>query len=258
MKGTSAFNMLLQMDALFDTRMGTLVTLEPEISKYLPLKEYRSRQLDDFSSLSGGHIDRQTYQERYSCRDQEVLRNSMITGIVPVLITYIDGLKERFFRGVDVDSVGVDLNIFPYVIPGPILETIKGCLEALLPPYAVVNVINADYKDMTPDWIEYRYNGWATYDFHKWLEVHSDRLLVKPLNGLSVILPRVFMEDPRERVVEENAECFRIEDRHSLLEMVMEDYVHLEHLPVQDFCFLLPGTYNVPDYKIAEDEEKLI
>jgi len=243
----SAFNLLLDMDALFDTRMGTLIDINPEVSKHLDLMVYRNRQLDDFEKLTNGAITNEVFKERYSRRDQTILQNSMTTGIVPILMNYIDSLKERFFRGVDVSEIRVDINMHPYFLPGPTTEMIKGCLESLLPPYANVGVVSLSPSEMSPGQMEYLYNGWITYDFHTWLEAHHEQLLVTPLNGLTVILPRIFVEDPGERVVKEEEGDFKPEDRHGHFEMIMEEYVHLEHIPVSDYCFLLPGTYRLPD-----------
>jgi hypothetical protein len=243
----SAFNLLLDVDALFDTRMGTLIMLDDNISKHLPIHDYRDRKMDDFEKLTGGHIKQVDYLEKYKARNIETLSKSVTTGIVPILMHYIEGLKERLFRGVDVSSISIDLNLWPYVVPGPIAETIRGCLDNLLPPYVVTKTVSISPANMTPDNIEYRYNGWITYDFHSWLELHHSTLLIKRLNGLAVILPRLFVEEPGERVIEEHEGTFKPEDRHGQFEMIMEEYIHLEHIPVCDFCFLLPGTYSLPD-----------
>lgn len=244
---SSAFRILVDIDALFDTRMGTLITMSDRIADHLPIDVYRNRELDDFEKLTGGFIKNADYIERYSKRDYDVISNSRTTGIIPIICNYLDSLKERFFRGVDVSSINVDVNVYPYSIPGPILGTIKSCLEALLPPYVVIGLVNHRPDEMAPEWFKYRYNGWITYSFHPWLETHHESLLVNKLNSLAVILPRLFVEEPGERVVNEEDGNFKPEARHGQFEMVMEEFIHLEHIPVADFCFLLPGTYRMPE-----------
>ncbi|MMZ68988.1 hypothetical protein D1872_317430 [compost metagenome] len=46
-------------------------------------------------------------------------------------------------------------------------------------------------------------------------------------------------------------------DKHGLLEMIMEDYLHIEHVPVSDFCFLLPRTYKLPDEEEEEPDPQM-
>jgi len=254
MSSVSAYTLLLDLDGLFDTRMGTLLTLDQGIASYLSVKDYQSRQMDDFETLTGGRITNQAFMDRYANRDADILRKSMITGIVPVLITYLDGLKERMFRKVDVSSIRVDINLYPYSIPAPTIETIKNCLAALLPPYVEVGAGNYALDKLTPEFMDRYYNGWVCYDIHAWLELHQEALLVKPINGVSAILPKLFKKEPGEH---ENAddEVFRGADKHGLFELVMEDFLHIEHVPVADFCFIVPGTYRLPDDHSASSSD---
>lgn len=245
MATSSALNLLLDLDCLFDTRMGTLLDLDPEIAGHLSVSAYRERLLDDYTALTQGRVTTEAFNARYATRNLDILQKSIITGIVPVLITYVEGLKERLFRGVDVTDINIDLNLHPYHLPGPLLESIKNCLLHLFPPYVKFGVGRYDTAKLTPAFFDTYYNGWVTYDLQKWLEIHHEQLLVKPLNGMSVISPKLFMKEPGEFKTED--EVFKEADVHGLFEMVMEDFLHIEHLPVSDFCFLVPGTYRIPE-----------
>ncbi|MNI54138.1 hypothetical protein D3C73_1090200 [compost metagenome] len=189
------------------------------------------------------------FAERYAKRDVMVLRRSLITGLVPVVISYIETLKERLFRGVDVSEINVDITLHPYVLPGPIVQSIKGCLRALMPTYVNINAIAYESEKLTPAFIGQHYSGWVTYGLHPWLEKHYEAMLAQPLNGLSAIIPKLFIQEPGEREGPE-ADFFKDVDHHGLFEMVMEDFIHIEHVPVSDFCFIVPGTY-----KMLEDQE---
>jgi hypothetical protein len=248
---SSAYNLLLDIDCLFDTRMGTLIDLDPKVTTYLSGKAYRERLLDDYTALTQGHITTEAFNARYAKRDLDVLKKSLITGMVPVLITYVEGLKERLFRKVDVSAINIDINIHPYVIPGPFLESIKNCLRHLLPPYVQVGVGSYSRQQLDPEFFDRYYNGWVTYDIHSWLEVHGDALLGKPLNGLSVIVPKLFSKEPGAFETNEG-EVFREADKHGLFELVMQDFLHIEHMPVVDFCFIVPGSYRMPE----DDEDQ--
>lgn len=259
MQTNNAFNLMFDMDAMVDSRMGTfLVMMEEmgidkvEIPQILPLATYRKRSMDDWPAMTGGRITQEAFNERYARRGLEVLKRSIITGMVPVLLTYIDTLKERFFRGVDVSSINVDINTWPYSLPGPIAEAYQNCLRALLPAYAGVNLCRIEPKNMTPTFMKSHYTGWITYDLSPWLEVHQEELLGVPVNGLSVITPKLFKKEPGEDTGDES-DVFNGMDKHGLLEMIMEDFLHIEHVPVTDFCFVLPRTYALPE---EEEEEE--
>lgn len=246
MSSTSAYTLLLDLDCLFDTRMGTLLDLDPDLTQHLDPKAYRERERDDFTQVTQGRVTTEAFQARYATRDITVLQKSLVSGIVPVLLTYVDGLKERLFRKVDVSSIRIDLNLYPYTLPGPILETITGCLRVLLPTWVEVGVGSYKAERLTPEFFDKYYNGWITYDLHTWLTVHNEALLVKPLTQLSAIVPRLFLREPGDYEDSED-ESLKGADRHGLFEMVMEDFLHLEHIPVEDFCYLMPGAYRLPE-----------
>ncbi|QTH80284.1 hypothetical protein PA10_00084 [Pseudomonas phage pPa_SNUABM_DT01] len=244
----NVFNLLFDLDAMFDTRMGTLLNLSEDVHTFLPIQEYRNRTKDDFGKLTGGRITQEAFEERYAKRDIMVLRRSLITGLVPVVMSYIETLRERLFRGVDVSAINIDINIHPYILPGPIVQTIKDCLRGIMPTYVSISAVSYDLDKLNLDFVGQHYSGWATYDIHKWLEKYHEALLLKPVNGLSAIIPKLFVQEPGDRSGPES-EFFNGVDRHGLLEMVMEDFIHLEHVPVSDFCFVVPGSY-----KMLEDQ----
>jgi len=245
MSPDSSYVLLLDLDALMDTRMGTLMLLDPELSKTLSPEKYRARTMDDFEEITDGRVTNKAFQERYAKRDYDVLRRSIVTGVLPVLLTYIAGLEERLVRQVDVAGIRIDLNIWPYSLPGPLIEMYKNCLTALVPPYVEVHVVSHSPESLSPEALSRQYSGWVTYHFHPWLELHNETLLVKPINGVSVILPKLYYRELGEE--DELTGELQGADRHGLLELVMEDYIHLEHIPVSDFSFIVPGTYRLPE-----------
>ncbi|MND13277.1 hypothetical protein D3C87_981650 [compost metagenome] len=246
MQTSSAFNLMFDFDGMMDTRMGTLLTMRDDIPTILPLQKYRQRTMDDWETLTGGLITNAAFQERYARRDLNVLRRSIMTGMVPVVISYIDTLKERFFRGVDISSINVDLNTWPYVLPGPLAETFQNCLRVLLPAYVTINMCHTPPETMTPTFMKSHYNGWVTYNVMPWLEQHQEELLGVPVNELSVITPKLTVKE-LEGAEESDAALFAGVDKHGLLELIMEDFVHIEHVPVSDFCFVVPRSYMLPE-----------
>lgn len=244
MEQNNEFNLLLDLDGMFDTRMGTLLSLHSDLPSVLPIHEYRRRTIDDWDALTKGAVTTEAFNEAYAKRDLDTLKRSIISGMVPVLMNYIDSLQSRFFRGVDVSSVSVDMNTWPYALPGPLAETFKNCLRTLMPTFVNVNAVSIKPETMTPLFLKTHYSGWVTYSHHAWLEMHQLELLGNPINGVAVITPKLLVKVLGE---DEHSEVFKDVDKHGLLEMVMEDYLHIEHVPVSDFCFVLPKTYQLPE-----------
>ncbi|MNX97822.1 hypothetical protein D3C86_1302030 [compost metagenome] len=223
--------------------MGTLLKLDVDVLKHIDVVQYRNRSRDDFEALTGGRVTNEQFDKAYAERDNTTLSKSLITGIIPIIMKYLESIQERYMRKIDITSVRIDLNTFPYFVPGPTLQDLRSVLAALLPSYVEIGVVRLDSSMLTPEFIDKHYNGWALYDFNEWLTIHHERLLAKPINGVSTIIPRIHKRDPGEFVVDN--EFFMEADKHGLFEMVMEDFIHLECLPASDFSFILPGTYKV-------------
>lgn len=254
MQSSSEFTLLLDLDAMFDTRMGTLLDLHPDIGDTLDVKAYRSRKIDNWGVLTKGRVSDEEFKVHYAQRGIDILSKCIISGTIPLIMNYVDSIRDRYIRGVDITSISIDINTYPYTLPGPIADTLQNCLRALLPVYVQVGMCRLSIEDLSPEMIKSHYSGWVTYDIHPWLEVYHEDLLATPLNGLSVITPKLFKREPGESIDEEE-DIFKGMDKHGLLEMVMEDFLHIEHINVSDFCFVVPGNHKLPDDEPMEEEE---
>lgn len=239
----SNHDLLLDLDAFMDTRYGTLLRMGRKIANTCADNGYRYREFDDFGQLSGGLITHKQFQEEYAKRNMITLKRSIMTGLVVVLREYIKNLEERLYRGVDVTRISVTINTFPYVLPGLLCERYVQTLAGVLPPYVVVGHGRYDPKKLTPQVMKESFDAWCTYEFDSWLTTHHQALLMNKINQLAVILPRLHVRDPGEFKDEEDTAMEQL-DMTSMMEMVMEEFIHLEHLPVMDFCYYVPQSYS--------------
>lgn len=238
------YRLLLDLDALLDTRMGTLLLLNKAAASAAIENGYHTRLNDGFGKLTGGLITDEQFTEAYAKRDIDTLKKSIITGIPHVLVTYVETLKVRLLRNLEVDSISIDLNIYPYILPGPDVQMMIHAFGTIIPDYVKINVTRLSPDQLPPDVFKAAYNGWATYNFDEWFQAHHQTLLFKRANELTVILPRLHLREPEE--YDKQPEGLRDADPHNLHAMVMEEFIRLEYLPVCDFCFFTPGTYASP------------
>lgn len=236
-------NLLLDLDALYDTRFGTLLRLSKAAAIQVVRNGYQVREIDDFERLSEGLVTNEVYQKAYAERDLDTLKKSIITGIPAVLITHIETLRERLERGVNVERISVTVNTWPYLLPGPVISAIIEALGVLLPEYCSVTSRRIDMSKTGPQALQSAYDGWCTYDFDSWFAKHHEELLYRRANDLTVILPRLHISAPEEYETQEDEAMNKL-DKPSLQAMVLEEFIHLEHLPVVDFCYFTPGTYS--------------
>lgn len=234
--------LLLDLDALYDTRFGTLLLLNREAALKVVRNGYHTREIDNFETLSEGLITNAEYKKAYAKRDIETLKKSIISGIPAVLVAHIETLRERMERGVNVGRVSITINTWPYLLPGPVIAAIIEGLGVLIPEYCSVNARRIDLLKVGPQALQASYDGWCTYDFDSWLAKHHEELLYRRANDLTVILPRLHISAPEEFETQEDDAMNKL-DKPSLQAMVLEEFIHLEHLPVCDFCYFTPGSY---------------
>lgn len=234
--------LLLDLDALYDTRFATLLLLNKDAAIQAVRNGYQIRELDDFETLTGGLVTNEQFQKAYAARDLDTLKKSIITGVPLVLITHIETLVERMERGVNVKHVSITINTWPYILPGPVIEAIVEALGVLIQPFVHINSRRINPKSLNPVTFKGMFDGWATYDFDSWFAMHHEELLYRRANELTVILPRLHISAPEEYETQEDEAMNKL-DKQSLHSMVLEEFIHLEHLPVVDFCFFTPGSY---------------
>lgn len=240
------YRLLLDFDALFDTRMGTLLKLDPTIADGFDLKAYRGRTLDDFERITGGRITQSAFQSAYASRDVDTLKNSLVTGILPLIVEYIDSLKERIFRKMDVTFIGVDVNIWPYSLAAPVINEYRDIITGLLPAHVDrVRMVRISPDELEASVFSSIYNGWVTYDFNAWISKHLNGIIETPAKGTTVILPKLFVKDPEQYYGEKGLteEAIRESDKHGLFALLMADILTLEYLSAAHFSFVVPGSY---------------
>lgn len=236
------YRLLLDLDALFDTRFGTLLKMNKEAALLAVRNGYQIRDWDNMEALTEGKIKNAHFDKIYSNRNRETLQKSIISGIPHVLVRYIKQLQDRFLRQVNVSSISITINIAPYTLPGPDVQAIVEALGVIIPEHVQISAARVNMDKLTPEELKKSFDGWVTYDFDAWMKVHHEDLLFKRANSVTVILPQRHLSAPEQYNVAEDAALNQL-DKCALQAMVLEEFIHLEHLPIGDFCFFTPGNY---------------
>lgn len=167
-------NILIDLDALLDTRISTLMKInEVDALKLLELG-YCNRQTDDLSNLDVS-ITNDEYALAYSKRNVDTLKEARITNYIFELATMIHQLTDDMARGTTrIDDVCLIINYYPYE------DLDESTLQAIV--YAieqhVTSAIEIRTTYMKP--IETGLNNlkasniltYITYDFKLWFETN--------------------------------------------------------------------------------------
>ena len=183
---------LVELDFVLDTRHGTLRRIDEKLADTLVFSNlYRDRVHDNFDLLTNGVIDRAQYKELYAARDTETLFNSKMTDFIYFLRKDIfQGLK-RLDRQVDIDSLEVDINFYPYILTPDESNVIRSCMEHYLPRPTVVNMVRYSPEDLTPTFLDNMYDLVAYYNHEDWLGPNSTEILTSRIPLVTLVTPRI-------------------------------------------------------------------
>lgn len=238
MKHESVKTILVDIDSLLDTRIGTVSLLSSEGAKKLVSSMYFNRLIDDFETLTGGLVTNEDYLERYQRRDKETLMASRPTRIFNLLSDILKDLELQRTIMPDVSEVILGINFHPYVLDYTERSLILDIINSNLPLNVKFTLKGVDIPidDLRPSKLKDEWDSLILYDFNLWFERHANELDTVLIPRNIIISPALFIrkfDDIAENIKELNP--FRI------LEMVLLERVTLELIGVKEFSLLLPN-----------------
>lgn len=158
---------MVQLDALLDTRLGTLSRINPEGIEALVLSGYQSRKVDFFQGY-----DTQQFNEMYAKRDKETLMLSIETKMFLLLGKLVDVLDEQTILRPYHTGVEVVVNTHPYALDEEDKVTIRNTVDYWTKGMAPIKIVTIPPKDLTPEFCKGNYSALVMYDFVEWLTMH--------------------------------------------------------------------------------------
>lgn len=203
-------NLLVFMDCLLDTTLGTLATLNTaHRTKVLSEKTpYFSRVQDDFEWLGKGTT--KDFQDRYARRDVQVLMASFKTLLVPHLTQLTASILMSAHEHPEWNDVMIHVNTWPYDLTVTQVEQFKNVLKmaiggdesglghSILEP--TLNMVNIPLADITFDRMTRDWQSIYMYDFIEWTDLHAASFEGNEMKAVKVELhvPALFRELPKK------------------------------------------------------------
>lgn len=165
-------NILVDLDVLLDTRIATLVKLNPEEAIKILDAGYTSRTTDDLSIFTTT-ITNEEYTEAYKNRDIETLATSRMTNYIFELGMMVKQLFENIKKdNTRIQDPCVIINYYPYSdLDDDVLKQIIYAVEQYITEAITIKSIY-----LKPDELDLRYLKhleiltYITYDFQTWFE----------------------------------------------------------------------------------------
>lgn len=242
---------LVELDALLDTRIATLASLSKEAAIQALEGEYHTRPSDEFDHLQSIVTDEE-YQEAYRNRTVDVLRASLITPMNFLLSEMVKRLeKVHVYAQTRAESVEVTINVYPYQLTAEEMEDIAIAVYARTGYITPIKTISIPPQQQTIDWINRE--GYVTlivYNFQEWADGVLAVLDKHPENapGVTLLVPGLLktvkgIPKPEEMVDGAGNQTNPFE----ATSMLLAEVIGIDFLPVELFSIIPPDFGDNPD-----------
>ena len=223
------YRVLVDLDSILDTRLGTIALLSQEAAKALgPSKEYISRETDIFSTLDS-RIDDVEFRDRYLKRNEDTLKCSVITDIPYQLGISVKNLTHHVDNGLMGGIIEIVVNTYPYRLSEEVRDLLRLAMQQFIPMPGNVTIEYIDVYALSPSLIKSRYDEWYAYHIDEWLSIHQQSILTSIMKPVLVTLPRLSTTG----VIPDSPDV----DPFSAKELIFSTYFRLIHISASYYSY---------------------
>lgn len=223
--------LLIDLDCLLDTRLGTLLTYfsDQQVIKILT-SNYFIRESDVFEG-----IDNDKYKELYANRGVEVLRHSIATPFLIFIKKYIAEVRRRGAQTPYDRIPKVCVNLYPYTLKHNEIQLIMQAIYIATYKDADITTINLSPKEITLAYLKDEIDTMIKYHYNQWMD---ESMLLEHIKKVrcpltSLIAPAIYFAP----ITEEN----KMEDVNPFdyMEELIAPIIGLSLVPVARFCAMV-------------------
>jgi len=179
---------LVSMDSLLDTRLGTIARIDTNVVNKLLLDgEYHTRDIDEFSG-----VDMETYRELYKNRNVETLANSILTNMMSLLRTMVLKLQEQSETTPVQKKINIVVNLYPYELNGEERTAVGAAILTHLPDTVKIEFVSISPRELTPIYCKNNFTVMIMYNYEEWLEVNAELFLVTQIPEITLFIPAIY------------------------------------------------------------------
>lgn len=229
------------LDSLLDLRMGVLNILDTEFATEVTSNQsYYKRELDEFQGTKG-IINKEQYNSILAKYPDVVLRSSIKTKIGTFLLPLISKfIKESMTAPVDND-ISIDVNIYPFTFSDEEAKELVNVLNVTLSNVIRINIVNISIKNLTVDYVKNNYRFMFMYEYHTWMNIHSEHIKASPLRNVLFYVPMIYFNNkPTEEHFKELNRINKTPFEYT--QQNLSPLISIDYLPIYLYC--VDGPHN--------------
>ena len=192
---TNEKGLFLSLDEIFDTRMGLIGLINPEVASQLLLTNQYYDRKGDIEFIEKLGLTRLQWDQRYAQRDNMVLANSFMTRCIHFIQFYQSEMKAQYKLERHSAIFNVTINTYPYQLEPEFLEVLKEELFEKIPLSLKIEFVHWDMRKKDMHALNHEFRLVIMYDYGNWMKIHKEKLLGIGVPLLEIIVPRLLHED---------------------------------------------------------------
>lgn len=224
-------NIYLTLDAILDTRMGTLAKIDNTLAvAALQSGKYHKRLIDEFEG-----VDKETFKEAYKQRDLDTLKCSVLTNVVFFLRRLIKDSLISSIINQKVENLCFTLNVYPYDFSDPgLVDMLVGCLRFHTYSTSSVKIVSIPDEELTPEFCRENFQIMIVYDWVNWVDKHRTFFEKNGIADVAVVAPEIFTDSvPTQEDIDRLD--LRKQNPFRMTEEITAALFRLKHMPVSLF-----------------------
>ncbi|MBB5409282.1 hypothetical protein HDG34_003223 [Paraburkholderia sp. HC6.4b] len=233
--GTNFATVLIFLDCLLDTRLGTLARMSDTLACRALSASYHQREEDVFEG-----VDTAEFRQMYRARDVETLKRSTITTLTTLLGDFSRTLSRIVGTRPWLDGVRILVNTWPYRLDAPTLDALQGVIALWSGGSSPVEMVDYAPGQLTPAFVKANFDILFMYEYEEWLHMHGEAFSKTSLADINVIVPALYFnhrpdEKTFDELVRDGAHPF------AAITMLTSGFVGLELIDVKYFSIAEPA-----------------
>lgn len=238
--------MLVELDALVDTRYALFRRLDPEAaSRMLRSGRYHARFTDHFWNESD-KFTREDWEREWAKRDVSLLKESFLTEGIEEIKQAVANINWGM-RQTDKKRVELVLNIAPYDLSPAVRQAYIDVLETELIMVTEVTTTSQPLWVLHPEDVAQRYDFLMIYNFHEWVAGFEHRFEQFEMGATLVMAPRLFKELPEKGTKEWK----------DLEAMDVFLFAEMRFFSRCELRFVVPASFSIPrELRLKKEESE--
>lgn len=235
----------VSLDAILDSRIGTIAKINQELATKVLEGNYIGRESDNFP-----YVDKETFDREYKNRDIETLKHSIATAMLPFLKNLCDQLYEQAIVMPYHSGPEIVLNVHPYDVDPELADMFKKLIGVWMVKPVPISVISVKPEELSPEHCVENYALMILYDYNAWLDLHLPAMEKVKMSNVTMFVPAIYFR--KQPTKEELTELMKTAMHPFVsLELMVKPVLDLNLIDVKYFSILQESDiYELEHFKI--------